>query len=269
MKNDSFVLFQNFEMQMQRLSSLSSFLAVKAEFEAEGTRIDELAILSELCCKNSIPLTLKIGGPSAQRDIYEAFQLGASNILVPMVESKYSLLNCFEIIAKFLPLFKDLTNTPKLFINIESKLALENIDSILKVIEEESLPIASIVIGRTDLSRSLEINDVDNQVMLKICSKLIMRRNNLKVTLGGNLMNKSYKFIKTLSEKGLYAFESRKCTFQTNNLIEKNKFNSLIKAGLEFELSWLNFKKHLYSDRSQAENIRIKTIDTRLNYPII
>ena len=73
-------------------------VATKAEFEAEGTRIDELAILSELCCKNSIPLTLKIGGPSAQRDIYEAFQLGATNILVPMVESKYSLLNCFEML---------------------------------------------------------------------------------------------------------------------------------------------------------------------------
>ena len=128
MKNDSFMLFDKLEMQMKRLSSMSSFLAVKAEFEAEGTRIDELAILSELCCKNSIPLTLKIGGPSAQRDIYEAFQLGASNILVPMIESKYSLLNCFEIFEKFLPLFKDLTNTPKLFINIESQLALKNID---------------------------------------------------------------------------------------------------------------------------------------------
>ena len=149
MKHDSFLLFEKFEMQMKRLSSLSSFLAVKAEFEAEGTRIDELAILSELCCKNSIPLTLKIGGPSAQRDIYEAFQLGATNILVPMVESKYSLLNCFEMIQKFLPLFKDLTNTPKLFINIESQLALKNIDSILKIIEDENLPVESIVIGRS------------------------------------------------------------------------------------------------------------------------
>ena len=49
MKNDSFLLFDKLEMQMKRLSSISSFLAVKAEFEAEGTRIDELAILSELC----------------------------------------------------------------------------------------------------------------------------------------------------------------------------------------------------------------------------
>ena len=176
MKNDSYILFQNFEMQMKRLSSLSSFLAVKAEFEAEGTRIDELAILSELCCKNSVPLTLKIGGPSAQRDIYEAFQLGASNILVPMIESKYSLLNCFEMFEKFLPLFKDLTNTPKLFINIESQLALKNIDSILKLIEDENLPVETIVIGRSDLSQSLMISDVDNEKMLKICIEILSKK---------------------------------------------------------------------------------------------
>ena len=182
MKNDSFILFQNFEMQMKRLSSLSSFLAVKAEFEAEGTRIDELAILSELCCKNSVPLTLKIGGPSAQRDIYEAFQLGASNILVPMIESKYSLLNCFEMFEKFLPLFEDLTNTPKLFINIESQLALKNIDSILQLIEDENLPVEKIVIGRSDLSKSLMISDVDNEKMLQICIEILSKKSNLNFT---------------------------------------------------------------------------------------
>ncbi len=269
MKKDSFLLFEKFEMQMKRLSSLSSFLAVKAEFEAEGTRIDELAILSELCCKNSIPLTLKIGGPSAQRDIYEAFQLGATNILVPMVESKYSLLNCFEMVQKFLPLFKDLTNTPKLFINIESQLALKNIDSILKIIENEKLPVESIVIGRSDLSKSLKICDVDNEKMLEICIELLKNIRNLNVTLGGNLMNKSFPFISNLSKEGLYAFESRKCTFKTNASLKRNNFNSLINSALEFELSWLNVKKNLYGDRSKEEDLRIKTIESRLKNPII
>ena len=269
MKNDAFLLFEKLEVQMKALSSSSSFLAVKAEFEAEGTRIDELAILSELCCKNSIPLTLKIGGPSAQRDIYEAFQLGATNILVPMVESKYSLLNCFEMVQKFLPLFKDLTNTPKLFINIESQLALKNIESILKLIEDDKLPVESIVIGRSDLSKSLKINDVDNEKMLEICIDLIKKRRNLNVTLGGNLMNKSFPFISNLSKRGLYAFESRKCTFKTNEALKKENFNSLINSALEFELSWLNCKKNLYGDRSQEEDLRIKTIESRLKNPNI
>ena len=48
------------EGKIKDLKATKLLLAIKAEFEAEGTRIDELAILSELCCKNNIPLTLKI-----------------------------------------------------------------------------------------------------------------------------------------------------------------------------------------------------------------
>ena len=46
-------------------------------------------------------------------------------------------------------------------------------------------------------------------------------------------------------------------------------FNSLINNALEFELSWLNCKKNLYGDRSQEENQRIKTIESRLKNPIL
>ena len=181
-----------------------------------------------------------------------------------MVESKYSLLNCFEMVQKFLPLFKDLTNTPKLFINIESQLAVKNIDSILKLIEDENLPVESLVIGRSDLSKSLKIIDVDNEKILEICTELLKKRRNLNVTLGGNLMNKSFPFISALSKKGLYAFESRKCTFKTSESLKKHNFNSLISSALEFELSWLNCKKNLYGERSKEEDLRIKTIESRL-----
>ena len=63
------------QSKLKRLLRTGSLLAVKAEFEAEGTRIDELGSLSDLCYRNNVPFTLKIGGPSAQRDVYEAFQL--------------------------------------------------------------------------------------------------------------------------------------------------------------------------------------------------
>ena len=170
-----------------------------------------------------------------------------------MIESKYSLLNCFEMFEKFLPLFKDLTNTPKLFINIESQLALKNIDSILKLIEDENLPVDTIVIGRSDLSKSLMISDVDNKKMLQICIELLSKKSNLNFTLGGNLMSKSFSFIKNLSKKGLYAFESRKCTFKTEVSLKKNDFNSLINSALEFELSWLNCKKSLWRSFSRRK----------------
>ena len=56
-------LESNLEKNFDKLVSTGNILAVKAEFEAEGTRIDELVILSELCCSRNIPFTLKIGGP--------------------------------------------------------------------------------------------------------------------------------------------------------------------------------------------------------------
>ena len=266
MKNDSYILFQNFEMQMKRLSSLSSFLAVKAEFEAEGTRIDELAILSELCCKNSVPLTLKIGGPSAQRDIYEAFQLGATNILVPMVESKYGVNYAAEIFLKYLPVFNRFKTKPNLFINIESKQGIKNIDSIIEAVYKENMPIKRIVIGRKDLSYSLGINNVNCEKIYEISKELIIRSSlcSLKTTIGGNLTNQSYKFIKNLSYLGLDSFESRKCTFKANKHFSSTEFEELIKDSLEFELSWLYYKKNLYANNSNEENIRIKSILARL-----
>ena len=124
--------FNDLEKKFKALKSLNNLLAIKAEFEAEGTRIEELAIISYLSSKHNIPLTLKIGGPFAKRDIYEAFQVGADNILVPMVESDFALENCFNFYNSFLSIFKSFNNSPSLSINIETIKSFENIDSIIK-----------------------------------------------------------------------------------------------------------------------------------------
>ena len=181
-----------------------------------------------------------------------------------MVESKYSLLTCVEYFNKFVPLFKNLTNMPKLFINIESKLTLKNISSIINAINLEKLPISSFVIGRTDLAASLGINDIENDEMLKITKDLLQMKSGFDFTLGGNLKANSFPFIEALSKEGLVAFESRKCTFKYSNIVNNQKFIALINSGLEFELAWLNCKKSLYSNRSEEENMRINKIISRL-----
>ena len=168
---------RNVESNILALKDTGRLLAIKAEFEAEGTRIDELGILSNVCFKCNVPLTLKTGGPAAIRDIYEAYQLGAKNILIPMVESEYSLEYFINSYQKFSHDFKDLNEKTNLAINIESKLGYENIEKILGLISKKSLPIKYIVIGRTDLSSSLQINNVNSKEIFNITKDILKKTN--------------------------------------------------------------------------------------------
>ena len=259
-------LFLDLEHSLKRLLVTNNLLAIKAEFEAEGTRIDELAFLSDLCCKHNVPLTLKIGGPTAQRDVYEAFQLGATNIMAPMIESEFAVSNFAKIFLKYYKSFRGLKNNTNLFINIESEKAIDNFDSILDKIVDQKIPIQSLVVGRSDLSASLGINDVNNEKIFDI-SRLILqksKKHSLNLAIGGNLTRSSFEFIKSLSKLGLYAFESRKCTFKVKDDFSNKHFNDLILMGLEFELAWLNYKKEIYSIRSQEETLRIRSIESRI-----
>jgi hypothetical protein len=58
-------------------------VGVKAEFEAEGTRLEEAMRLKEVISAAGLGLTLKIGGCEAIRDMFEARVLGVSRIVAP------------------------------------------------------------------------------------------------------------------------------------------------------------------------------------------
>ena len=76
---------------LKKLKENYGVLAIKAEFEAEGSRTDELVMLNEVVFRADMELFIKIGGCEAIRDLDQCRMLGASGIMAPMIETPFAM----------------------------------------------------------------------------------------------------------------------------------------------------------------------------------
>ena len=64
---------------------------IKAEFESEGSRMEEMMRLKDITSYVNLPIILKIGGVEAVTDVYNGLAIGIKGCIAPMAETKYAL----------------------------------------------------------------------------------------------------------------------------------------------------------------------------------
>lgn len=237
-------------------------IEIKCEFEAEGSRMDELMRLKDVSGRAGLPLIIKIGGVEAVTDIYNSLALGAHAIIAPMAETPFALSKFANVVKTMVP--EDNRKDAEWFFNMETITAYENFDRMLEIPNFDM--INGVTVGRVDLTGSMGLDrkSVDSDQILTICQNTFRkaRAKKLSTGLGGAISTDSLPFVRTLiSENLIDKFETRKVVFSPESAKYGEK---AILKGIEFELLWLQSKRRYYSTIKAEDESRIAMIEKRL-----
>ncbi len=257
------------DLEYQMLSTLKllkdeyGVVAVKAEFEAEGTRIDELLRLIDIVRKAKLKLGIKIGGCEAMKDLMECKQIGVDYIIAPMVETHYALKKFIE--AKNKIFNEDEKKFTTFLINVETDQTFHNINKISEVAKNSKNEIQGYVFGRVDysLSKEMDRDEINSDVVLNDVLKVssICKDLEMELVVGGGVSIDALGFLKTVRDSFLSRFETRKIIFSADAL-DKNLDKGMLEA-VKFELLWLKNKKNYYGSIYSEDDKRIKMLEKR------
>ncbi|MFD0716752.1 aldolase/citrate lyase family protein [Paenibacillus sp. GCM10027626] len=237
-------------------------VGVKAEFEAEGTRLEESLRLKEVVTKAGLEMTIKIGGCEAIRDMYEARVIGVNTIIAPMVESQYALKKFLSSIKLAFP--EEERKEVKFLINIETITGYNNFDDMLKLKEINEL--TGVVLGRVDMTGSLGLTreDVNSPQLFDITKTLFgkAKSNNMECVIGGGVSAATLPFLRDLGPGQVDRYETRKVIFQCPAALNSEADKGILKA-VGFELMWLKNKRDFYGMIFEEDRIRIEMLQTR------
>lgn len=246
-----------------RLKEYSCAVAVKAEFEAEGTRVEELLRLLDISRRAGFKIGLKIGGCEAVRDLIEAKQFGVDYIIAPMVETSYAASKFIEAKNKIFSL-EDQQDI-KFLINIETKTGFLNAGEIIDKISVNN-GLQGVVFGRVDYvgSHNLALDRVDEEWVTFDCKIVagICKKHTLDFVIGGGVSRRAIEPLKDVSSVHLSRFETRKIIFESSSLDTQNLQEALLWA-VHFELLWLINKREYYSVITNEDNKRIEMLNNR------
>ncbi len=235
-------------------------VAVKAEFEAEGTRPDEFHRLLEIAQRADVKVALKIGGCEAVSDLLATKVYGIDYVIAPMVETRYALSKYVEA--------KDKTHGPneertEFLFNLETETTLQNLDEMLPV---AVAGVDGIVFGRVDftLSRGMPRGAVNDRSITDAVLKVAhaCRASDLELVVGGSVSAEAIPALREFRAVRLDRFETRKIVFDGAAATAHNLEAGIANA-VDFELAWLKNKRDYYERIASEDSARIAMMEAR------
>lgn len=244
--------------QLNILKNEYGVVSIKAEFEAEGSRKDELIMLREMVETADLGLIIKIGGCEAVHDIDQCKLLSATGVMAPMIETSFAMEKFNNAVKK---VYKDYSTIERI-INAETITCYNNFDEILNQGKDF---LTGVTVGRSDLSASMQIEkkDIECDKVFNVTSDFCQKAHNrgLITNFGGNIGIESIPFILRMCPY-IDRFETRKVVLSKND--DEKYLKKAIVAALEFELTYLKFKSEYYMDMAKEDASRIKRLEKQI-----
>lgn len=243
-------------------------VGIKAEFEAEGTRLEEALRLKEVVTKSGLDLTIKVGGCEAIKDMYDARSIGVKRIIGPMIETPYALKKFISAAKYAFP--KEERDDVEFLINLETIDGYNNFDRMLEI--EEIKELKGIVLGRVDMTGSLGMTreDVNSDTIFEMAKVLFLKakRAGLECVIGGGVSAASLPFFRKLPSGTLDRYETRKIIFKSPEALHNEADKGILKA-VGFELMWLKNKRDFYGMIYEEDKNRIEMLQKRYDKLIL
>jgi len=248
--------------QLQDLRENHHVNGVKAEFEAEGTRLEEALRLKEVVSAAGLGLTIKIGGCEALRDMYESRNIGVDRIVGPMVESPWALHKFVQAVKMAFPEAE--RDQVQFCVNIETVTGAANFAAMLELPDVAEFD--GIVLGRVDMSGSMGLTreDINSEAVYAVAERLFAqaKTRDLECALGGGVSADSLEFMRRLPEGHLDRYETRKVIFGCPEALGDEAGTGILKA-VGFELMWLKNKRAFYGGIFEEDHARIDMLQGR------